>query len=84
MSFGHIFLVLFFLSSSHKGVPQEAQQNISIMHTTGTESVSPSPLQFKEVKVCIIGHDYFVPLKKDDLMVQNNHELVFQDIFCTI
>ena len=29
---------LIFVSSSHIGVPQEAQRNVSIMHTPGTES----------------------------------------------
>ena len=34
----------FFLSNFHYDVAQEAQRNVSIMHTPGTESLCLSPL----------------------------------------
>ena len=36
------------LSNTHNGIPQVSQRYISIMHTPGTESVYPLPLQFQE------------------------------------
>ena len=44
-------LTVIVLSNSHNGVPQQAQWNVSIVGTVGTESVCPSPLQFEEERM---------------------------------